>query len=111
MSYAKTVRKINELTTCEVSTMKAEGQTFRSKYEAESVIRIQAGQAEQEAGRCRAWVEAITDAVSLQRDIGLAQYAEELQKHAEYLATEAVRLAAVAKSLAELLDKERGERA
>lgn len=111
MSYAKTVRKINELTTCEVSAMKAEGQTFRSKYEAESVIRIQARQAEQEAGRCRAWVEDITEAVSLQLDIGLAQHAEELQKHAEYMATEAVRLAAVAKALAELLEKERGERA
>lgn len=98
MSYAKTKKEVSNLVTCEASSMKAEGFTFRSKYEAESVIRIQLEEARRELHRCNGWSEAFTEAVGMQRDVGLQNYAEELNRQAEYLAVEAIRLAALAKS-------------
>lgn len=102
MSYAKTKKETSNLVTCEISTMKAEGLVFHSKYEAESIMRIQVDQTQQEMNRCRKWSESLTDAVGLQRDIGLTNYAEELQRQAEYLAVEAIRLAAIAGCFKEL---------
>lgn len=96
MSYSKTKKEAGNLVICEISSMKAEGLVFHSKYEAESIMRIQLEQTAQEMERCRRWTESLTDAVGMQRDIGLANYAEELQRQAEYLAVEAIRLAAVA---------------
>lgn len=101
MSYAKTKKKIDELTICEVSALRAEGIKFHSKYEAESVIRLQIEQAGQEMNRCRKWSESLTDAVSMQRDIGIANYSEEIERQAKYLAVEALRLAGVARYFAE----------
>lgn len=111
MSYTKTKKKIDELTICEVSALKANGLQFHSKYEAESIIRLQIEQAGQEMNRCRKWSESLTDAVGAQRDIGVANYAEELERQAKYLSVEAVRLAGVARYLAETEKEKKGGKA
>lgn len=111
MSYTKTKKRIEELTTCEVSALRAEGIRFHSKYEAESVIRLQIEEAGREMDRCRRWSESLTDAVGAQRDLGLEEYAEELEKQAQYLTVEAVRLAGVARYFAETEREKRGGKA
>lgn len=108
MSYVKTKKRIDELTICEVSAMKAEGLRFNSKYEAESIIRLQIEQAAKEMNRCRSWSESLTAAVGAHRDLGVENYAEEIERQAKYLTVEAVRLAGVARYLAETEKEKKG---
>lgn len=100
MNYPQLKKQIDALIVSETSAMENEHMlNFQNVHAAESILRIQQADAGEEIVRAGSWIDAITDAVSLGRTVGLEHYLEELERQAAWAAMESIRLGAFARGV------------